>query len=45
MQDIISYIFGRKKGKGNEPIEIEGNISLSEDQDGYIVIEEETDGE
>ena len=42
----IEYLLGLKKGlKSAETIDVEGGISISEDEDGFVVIEEEEDGE
>ena len=42
----IAYILGLKKGlKSTETIDVEGGISITEDEDGFVVIEEEEDGE
>lgn len=41
----ISYILGMKKERkaSGEPLDIEGNLSITEDESGFIVIDEEDD--
>lgn len=47
MIDIVSYLMGLKKGTNNGAniVDLEGGISITEDADGFIVIEEAQDGE
>lgn len=40
---ILGLLMGRKKGTGE--IDLEGGLSVTEDEDGFIVIEEAEDGE
>lgn len=47
MLDIGSYLLGLVKGKknGSGIVDLEGGLSVTEDEDGFIVIEEAQDGE
>ena len=47
MLDMDSYLLGITKGTKNGVgvVDLEGGISITEDADGFIVIEEAQDGE